>query len=219
MQKGLMEELHREENKEGRKQGVLKAYQKDDFRDIMRNMEYLLENPHNVRSDCRLSWQSQMTLEILIIKDFPRYQSVLEQLNKKEGSLQALKQKRTLVCRLACIMEEREELSEKLAERCLESENRELIAIGMQWFIKHRILGQVVAKVKDISCCHELFKAMVVDLQVEDFCRKYRSDKGRNFDKEQNRILEKEQKEFLEKMQEVKEAWVNYFSDSLMAEQ
>lgn len=219
LQKDLVEELHREENEEGRKRGVLKAYQKDDFRDIMQNMKCLLENPHDVRTDYRLSWQSQMALEILIIKDFPRYQSVLEQLNKKEGSLQALKQKRTLVCRLACIMEEREELSEKLAERCLESENRELIAIGMQWFIKHRILGQVVAKVKDISCCHEFFKAMVVDLQVEDFRRKYRSDKGINSDKEQNGILEKEKKEFLEKMQEVKEAWVNYFSDSLTAEQ
>lgn len=219
LQKGLMEELNREENVEGRKQGALNAYQKDDFRDIMQNMGYLLENPHNVSRDYRLSWQSRMALEIIIIKDFPRYQSVLKQLDKKEGSLQALKQKRTLVCILACIMAEREELSEKLAERCLEAENGELIAIGMQWFIKHRILGQVIAKVKDISCCHEFFKAMVVSLQVEDCRRKYRSDEGKSLDIVQNEIFEEAKNEFLERMQEVKEAWVNYFSDTLTAEQ
>ncbi len=219
LQKGLMEELHREENEEGREKGALKAYQKDDFRNILQNMGYLLENPHDIWLDYHMSWQNQMALEIIIVKDFPRYQDILEQLDKREGSRHALKQKRILICRLACVMTEREELSEGLAEKCLESANQELIAVGMQWFIKHRILGQVIAKVKDISCCHEFFKAMVVDLQVEDCRRKYRSDEGKSSDMAQNEIFEKEKNEFLERMQEVKEAWVNYFSDTLTAEQ
>lgn len=52
----------------------------------------------------------------------------------------------------------------------------------MQWFIKKRTSEQVIAKVKDISYCHEFFKAMVVDLQVEDCRRKYRSDESKSSD-------------------------------------
>lgn len=61
------------ENEEGREKGSLKAYQKDDFRNILRNMGNLLENPHDIWLDYYMSWQNQMALEIIIIKDFPRY--------------------------------------------------------------------------------------------------------------------------------------------------
>lgn len=219
LQEEVLEELYRENGVVGRQQEMLEAYQKDSFSEILQKTGYLLENPYDIRMDSRMSWQGQMALEIIIVKDFPRYQTILKQLDEKKGSWQALKQKRTVICSLAYIMSEREGFSEKLAEECLESESQELVAFGMQWFIMHRKLGTVTTKVKNVSYCHEFFKAMIIELQLEDCQRKYRYGKEENLNMVQDEMFEKEKNNFLIKMQEVKVAWVDYFSDGLTAEQ
>ncbi len=208
LQEILIKELDKD-REEQKKEGC-KVYQKEDFREILQGMGELFENLYGVQIEPCLSQKGEQALGILIIKDFFRYQMILEQLDKKEGSLQVLKQERAMIYKLICIMEERKKLSKELAEKCLVSENQNLIAVGIQWFIKQRKIETVIDKVKDSFYCHEFFKEMIIDLQVED-CQKEHFLKSEKF--------EEEKKSFLLKMQEVKESWVNYFSDTLTAKQ
>ncbi len=218
LQKELTKELNRESAGQKAGQGALKVYPEQRFREILLQTGYLLDNPHDACLDYRVPFERRMALQLFIGKDFPRYRSVVDELEQKEGSWQALKQKRWVIGRLACMMAERTDCAEQLAEQCLESENRQLLAVGMQWFIKHRKLEPAASMVKDDALCHEFFRAMVIDLQIEDCRKAYRSRNDARPKPLQTEDTEKARNEFLEKMQEVKEAWVKHFSDALMAE-
>ena len=90
----------------------------------------------------------------------------------------------------------------------------------MQWFIRRREWDTVLSVVKNIRFRHEFFKAMLIDLQVEDCRRKYRSSGNsvvRNI--QQQKEWEEKKEIFLKKLREVKEAWVQNFSEELTAKQ
>lgn len=220
LQKILMQELDKEET-EGDKlhSQMLKVYTKNDFRELLQIMRISLENPYDDRTIARISWPGEQALEMLIVNDFSRYHSVLQQLESESGSWQALKKKRRLILKLILIMESRQEISDALAEKCLESEIEDLIAVGICWFIKKRRIEPAAAILKDKEYSHEFFRAMLIDLQVEDCRRKYRLTNAENNPGHQGQQYIELKNNFLENMQEVKEKWVESFPDQLTAEQ
>lgn len=93
----------------------------------------------------------------------------------------------------------------------------DLIALGMQWFIKKRDIKSVSDLVKNEDQLHVFYNEFVINLQVEDCRKKYRDII--NTDKiTDEQWLEK--KDFWEvTMQQVKNAWVDIFLDNLTADE
>lgn len=200
------------------KKEMLFVYEKENFADTLKSMGYLLENPYYIWRERELMPPGKMALEMLIEKDFDQYKEMVLLLEKKikTGSWSALKKKQYLIYQIAYIIAEDKKNARELAEKCLVSENNSLIALGMEWFIQRRELKSVLSVVQDNQFRHEFFKAMVIDLQVEDCRKKYRSAKE---NVEQQKEWEEKKEIFLKKLREVKEEWVRNFSEKLTAKQ
>lgn len=202
------------EGEEKIRKQILKVRPGGEFRDLLKEMEYVRDHYVEYRwskTAARMSWVGEMALEMLIINDFSVYLSLFQEL-KKSDSWDDLRKKRRLIVKLAEVLAEAEdrEQSCELAKMCLESELEELIALGIQWFAKTGEAEPAAGILKKTGYCHELFREMLIDLQVKDCRKNYRSAERNIPAREDTQQFEEEKKEFLQQMEGVKEAWVSY---------
>lgn len=186
------------------------------FRAKLEAMGYLLEYSPDSMLSHRLRWSGNYAADILMIGDFDAYELLLKQIVKMEDWASSVKRE-ILLYKLADRMAYRDNIADALARKCLQSDVDDLIALGMQWFIKKRDIKSVSDLVKNEDQLHVFYNEFVINLQVEDCRKKYRDII--NTDKiTDEQWLEK--KDFWEvTMQQVKNAWVDIFLDNLTADE